>query len=956
MSSRRHGPARRVHGAPGLSWRQLVDDPWVSIFLAVMVALVACVATLWPRFVLDMNSRQVPHMIGALSSLQRDVSAVYVTTLFTVPGRDYTSVESTWGAHIEGLERVRQAQPEPLRSLMEPGQFIVDVGTPSGTDPKVPDPSSDIADTSIQLRVDPFLTEHTRLVEGSWPEVVILASNDGANFGNEGGAGQVPGDQGPVQVAIVDSAAKRLGWKVGTEFSGYLLTGTYEPTDPSDPRWSQSQGGAAMTVVYDGNIGNRATLVAYLPGANPGTIGDTANNRMRFWYTLDGSAVAGDQVDTVTAQLVGLASGPSQLVPATDDDPEVSVTFTSDSVATFRALGAQQAATASILGVVAAGPVGVTLAAFALAARLLVSRRRSALALATARGGSGTQIRSLLALEGLIIGVPAAALGYLAAGRVLDRSTGWTELLVAGLVAAVPAAALALSSGQRSLREERSDLRSRSGSRIRWIVEAMLVALAGVAIWRLLDRGLTGVSTVVTSASGSAATGGAAPTGGAPAPGGASTTPVAVVVDGGGVDLLMAATPVVLALAACAITLRLYPLPVQAMVRTFRRNRGLTAFLGAARSVRDPAGGIIPALAVILGVAVAVFSSVMASTITRGAETAAWNANGAQVKLAGPWLTDDLVDTIGSVDGVTAVARVGRVTSEASFTTGPTTTRVTVYVVDSSLGQVQSMAPQVAPLPPDVFATGPGATRVLTGGSLSTSSGAGTLQKLGAVQVVGHVDRIPGSDARGAFLVVERGAWEAAGQRAPNATVALIGVQDPDKVATAAASIAEAVPNSQVSTTQQELDLFESAPVTSGLLRFFVAAVVLTALVTILAILIVQLMGAPARARVLAVLRTLGIAPRQGRALTAWELAPLIATAFLVGAALGVVIPWLLLRAVDLTGMTGADAQPALTLDWTVLGPVLAGILAAVAVAVTVSATVAGRTNLARQLRIGEER
>ena len=81
-----------------------------------------------------------------------------------------------------------------------------------------------------------------------------------------------------------------------------------------------------------------------------------------------------------------------------------------------------------------------------------------------------------------------------------------------------------------------------------------------------------------------------------------------------------------------------------------------------------------------------------------------------------------------------------------------------------------------------------------------------------------------------------------------------------------------------------------------------------------------------------------------------------MAIAFVVGAALGVLVPWLLLRAINLTGLTGGTGQPDLAVDWGVLGPVVLGILVAVAVAIAVSAALSGRADLVTQLRRGEER
>ena len=70
----------------------------------------------------------------------------------------------------------------------------------------------------------------------------------------------------------------------------------------------------------------------------------------------------------------------------------------------------------------------------------------------------------------------------------------------------------------------------------------------------------------------------------------------------------------------------------------------------------------------------------------------------------------------------------------------------------------------------------------------------------------------------------------------------------------------------------------------------------------------------------------------------------------------GLLVPWVLVRALDLTGLTGGRQQPSLSLDPLVIGTVLGAVILTVLLAITVSAWLAGRANLAQALRVGEER
>ena len=159
-----------------------------------------------------------------------------------------------------------------------------------------------------------------------------------------------------------------------------------------------------------------------------------------------------------------------------------------------------------------------------------------------------------------------------------------------------------------------------------------------------------------------------------------------------------------------------------------------------------------------------------------------------------------------------------------------------------------------------------------------------------------------------------------------------------------------------VSTPYTALDSVRAAPVTTGLAQAFLLAALATLVLTAVAIVLVQIIGAPARARLSVVLRTLGMRRRALRGLAAWEVLPIVLAALLTGAVIGALVPWLLVRSVDLTGITGGDLQPTVSFDPTTIGMTLAGIAVVVGAAVLSSALLAGRTNLAASLRDGEER
>lgn len=918
-------------GAGRLARRQFATDPWVSVGLAVLVGVVALLLTAAPRGLIDVQGRQLTEEITALSAAQRDLRGDWQRTVIYGSAEDLTGDPSAdgWAPLREGAERVRTQQPEPLRDVLGSPQFLARLESDVPFDPEV---ETGYYTATLSLAVDPDLREHVELVDGDWPELVVGETPTLRGREDRQDTPEQPEEDAPVPIVVLAETAQELQLGVGDPLPGtdLVLSGTYVPRDPDDPRWQHVDNGAVMGTLYDPNLGAEALLTGFLSPDNRGAVGPPASVRMRVWYPVDPTAVTGTtgQVEALTGQVNGFLAEQHTFASAEEildaGSPQIPL-FTTELTQALERIASQQRATSSLLAVIAAGPLGVALAVAALGARLVVHRRRSAIALALARGAAPSQLRRLIAVEGLLLGVPAALVGHAAAMLLVPGPTPWWQWLVTVLVAVIPSLALATSLDDASLLQQRQDLAGRSRSRWRWVVEVVVVGLAGVATWRLLGREARGDDAGAT-----------------------------------GIDVLAAATPVLLALAACVITLRLYPLPLAALTAALRGRPGLTPFLGAARALRDPAGGLVPTLAVVLGTAVALISAVLLSTVTRGAQIAAWEDNGAPVRLNGPVLTEELREEIRGVEGVTAVGGVADSGSTASLVVDGERTPVRIWVVEPEVRQVYASS-ELIPGPPPEFYESDGIPGVITlrgaDEAVPEDPEAVTVSGLGDVEVLGHLDQLSGIRVTGPGVLVDGDRWVEAGGTMPRATTTLIGVADGADPEEVAAGVGQIIGTGGVVTTvTSRLEAFTEAPVTVGLRQLFVGATVVSALLTVLAVVVVQLMGSGARSRLLATLRTLGLAPGQTRALTAWELAPLLVTSVAVGSVLGLGVPWVLLRGLDLTGLTGGSRQPDLYLDLPLLAAVLAAVVLTVLIAVTVSAWLAGRTNLAQALRVGEER
>ena len=122
-----------------------------------------------------------------------------------------------------------------------------------------------------------------------------------------------------------------------------------------------------------------------------------------------------------------------------------------------------------------------------------------------------------------------------------------------------------------------------------------------------------------------------------------------------------------------------------------------------------------------------------------------------------------------------------------------------------------------------------------------------------------------------------------------------------------------------------------------------------------LAVILSLLWSGAARARETAHLRTLGIARRQITALTIIEHGPLVLIAVIAGLLLGVAVAWVVLPGLGLSSFTGADVDPALTVDIGQLAVLTGALVVIVAIGVALAAWVQRRTDPAAAVREGLE-
>src|SRR5579863_2943687 len=234
---------------------------------------------------------------------------------------------------------------------------------------------------------------------------------------------------------------------------------------------------------------------------------------------------------------------------------------------------------------------------------------------------------------------------------------------------------------------------------------------------------------------------------------------------GGGVNLYLAATPVLVAIPVVIIVLRLYPLAVRGLLRLSSRRAGATGFVALAGAARSSLTGVLPAFALVLALSLAAFAGMVNQSITRGEVAASWQATGADVAIT----ATSAPVTPAAETAIAAVPGVRHLTATWNTTwTTPGDQPVTLVAVDPA-----SYAALVASTPfPDVplAKLGPGSGSAVTStqtvpvlaSPAAAASLGGTTAELSPpvaigpirVRVAGTVASIPGQPPGSAFLIM----------------------------------------------------------------------------------------------------------------------------------------------------------------------------------------------------------
>lgn len=891
--------------------RFLADDLRAGAVIVLVTLVAAMLLAAWPRAVQVVSDDIVTHRLEATSPIVRDIASSNQAALYgpadgSAPAGPGLPEEwqTTFGALDGGLRAIHDAMPEPLQAGVRDGRLrTYSTDFLSGRE----FPGSDVTSTRLRLSQDPYLSERVTLTEGRWPTGTSAAQGPEEVF------------TVPTEVVMSEAAAERLAWAVSETRETFgqgdlLLVGTYVADDPDDGYWYHSPSASGPYIVEDPNVGVVLTAALY---RGPGE--DLRIQQMRVWFEVQPPPWSHGEVSTVADQLRGFTALQQDVGPPPDGWP---VTFTSELPPVIDTTLRDVSATTTVVALLASGPVAGLGLLLLVATRVVATRRRTALALVRARGGSGLQVRGLMAVEGLVLGVLGGGLGLL--GAVLLVPTAFHPATLVGplLAALAPAVVLAASVPPAGLRAERADAGARSASRLRRVWELLALAVAATAAVLVLRRG-------------------------------AEDT-------GAGTDPLLAATPALVAVAAAVVVARIAPLLLAPVVRAARAGRGALGFVGVASATRDRRGQLPPLVGLVVAVTVAVLSVVLLTTVRGGLETEAWERTGADLRSTGPIVDAETLDRVRSVPGVDAATTLTDRTP-AALTTGDGRFQARVLLVDpADLAEVQADVPgwEVPDLTPPAGPDGLVPALVSSGFDLGPDATVTVDSRRIGLDVLDQVETVPGGSSTSSWVLVDRETVSALTGVEYLPRILLVRLDEGLSASDEAEVVAQVGRLTGPSAVELRSDAVERRledPTLAGLQAALLVATLVSLLVGAATMVLGELMATGRRERLFAVLKLLGMPPRGPRVITTWEIASWAAPAIVTGLVVGGLLPLVVSRSVDLSAFTGGASAPPLVYDPLALLGVTAVFVVVVGVCGLVSAALGRRVSSAATLRSVQE-
>ncbi len=768
-----------------------------------------------------------------------------------------------------------------------------------------------------------------------------------------------PGDGQPaatLQVVMTRQTAATFGLHAGSEFvmpgselasTGVVtpvtvvVTGIVVPVNPDSSFWGIDPG--VLAADLQGPAGGRYWAGGVMAG--PGEADElqsyfgSRNPRMEWVFPLDVSSLDSQQVQPLSDALGKIGtqtptlSGPLAPVAST-------LTASSGMLFSLNLFIATAQSVDTLLWLLYVSLTVAGLAVLLLAARMVVMRRSAEITVIRARGGSLRQIAVGTGRDAALLCVPAGVVAAVLAILVVPgagsaqgagSAGGWWPPIAVVAVAVLGPALIAAWQHRLPRRRTAAFHRQRVGTRL--VMEAALVvaSVAGIVVFR--DQGVKA---------------------------------------GSGVNFYTSSAPVLVAIPAVIVVLRLYPLVLRGLLRASTRSSRAPAFLGLARASRTagltPA---LPAIALVLALTVAAFAGMVRDAVINGEVAASWHTAGADATVTSSYTAQSFTISpaaaraVAAVPGVTHAAEVMN-----EFWSTPSGSRFNVLAVDPAsyaelvahtqgFPQVSAgllATPGKAGAPQPVLVSPQAAALLGPPGqgsrAVTLSNRQESLQPV-RVRVAGVIASTPALPAGGAFVIMPLAAIKSEitpPEPIPVNEMLLTGGSIDRARLTAV--LRHALPDGVAAFRSDVLSGLTSGPLQHGAFTLFPLAVLVAAILGLAVMLLELALGAAEREATLARLATMGLGEGQRAWVVALEVLPAVIAAAVAAWACALALPRVLAPDLDLSVFTRSSVAVKLAADAASFAVPLAGLAVLTAVALGIEIR-SGRRRVAASLRIG---
>jgi putative ABC transport system permease protein len=791
-----------------------------------------------------------------------------------------------------------------------------------------------------------------RLVSGRFPVATPVPSTvtgTGTGTGTGTSGGKPPA--ATLQVVMTKQTAATFGLRAGSKFGitgpelastgahtpiTVLVTGIVTPVDPTSSFWNIDAGivAADLQGPPNGQYWAGGVIVGPSEADELQSYFSSGNLQMEWAFPLDVSSLGGQQVQPLSDALdkigtqVPALSGLYAPVSAT-------MTTSSDLLFSLNAFIATAQSVDALLWLLYVSLTVAGLTVLLLAGRMVAMRRSAEITVVRARGASLRQIAIGTGRDAALVCAPAAVIAAVLAILVVPgagsaqgagSAGGWWPP-IAVLAVAVCGPAL-ITAWQHRLPRRRTAVRRRQRAGTRLVIEAALVAASVAGIVALRDQGAQA---------------------------------------GSGVNLFTSSAPVLIAIPAVIVVLRLYPLALRGLLWASTRTSGAPAFLGLARASRTALTPALPAFALVLALTVAGFAGMVRDAVTNGEVAASWQAAGADATVTTPSFTipPTAARAIAAVPGVTHAAEVWNEIWDT-----PSGGQVNVLAVDpAGYAQLVARTKQFPPVPPQLLATpskagapqpvlvSPQAAAILkapgpAGGAVSLSTDRAPVRAV-RVRVVGVLSSTPALPGGGAFVIMPLAAITSTAtppQPTPIDEMLLAGGSIDQ--AQLAAVVRRMLPGGVTTFRSDALSALTDGPLQHGAFTLFSLAVAVAAILGLAVMLLELALGSSEREATLARLATMGLGEGQRAWVVALEVLPAVIAAAVAAWACALALPQVLAPDIDLSVFTGSSVTVPLAADVASFAVPLVGlaVLAAVSLGIEIRS---GRRRGPASLRVG---